>query len=180
MIYGMYYDSPIGKLLLASKDNQLIGLWLENQKYYLSQFKVEFIKEDEKILLKAKDWLDRYFRGEKPDLKELNLNPIGSAFRKQVWRILCDIPYGQTITYRDIAHRLEKENNIPHMSFQAVGGAVSHNPISIIIPCHRVVGTNGSLTGYAGGIERKVYLLQHEKVDMTHLFPPKGEHSYHE
>lgn len=173
------YQSPIGNLLLASKNQQLIGLWFEGQKYYLSNIKEE-MKENEgvKVLQQTKRWLDRYFRGERPDLKELNFHPSGSAFRKKVWKILCDIPYGEVVTYQDIANKLEKDGK--RMSAQAVGGAVSHNPISIIIPCHRVVGTNGSLTGYAGGIEKKVYLLEHEKVDMTHLFPVKGEHSYHE
>lgn len=179
MIDIMKYSSPIGNILLASKNQQLIGLWLEGQKYYLSNIKEE-MKENEnvKVLQQTKLWLDRYFRGDKPDLNELDVNPSGSAFRKKVWKILCDIPYGEVVTYQDIASKLE--TNGKRMSAQAVGGAVSHNPISIIIPCHRVVGTNGSLTGYAGGIEKKLYLLEHEKVDMTHLSPAKGEHSYHE
>ena len=132
------------------------------------------IKEEEKeILEKTKYWLDRYFKGEKPSIDELDLSPLGSDFRKSVWKILCEIPYGEVITYKDIADTIAKKKGLKKMSSQAVGGAVGHNPISIIIPCHRVVGTNGSLTGYAGGIDKKVYLLKHEKVNMEKLFIPK-------
>ena len=132
------------------------------------------IKEEEKeILIKTKEWLDRYFKGEEPSINELDLNPLGSNFRKSVWKILCEIPYGEVITYKDIAFTIAKQKDLKMMSSQAVGGAVSHNPISIIIPCHRVVGSNGSLTGYAGGIDKKVYLLKHEKVNMEKLFIPK-------
>ena len=174
MIYSTHYNSPLGDILLASKDNKLIGLWIEGQKYYLSNLKEE-IKEngEEEILTKTKKWLDRYFKGDKPDIHELELNPIGSEFRQEVWGILKRIPYGKTITYNDIAKEIANKRGIERMSAQAVGGAVGHNPISIIIPCHRVVGSNGSLTGYAGGINKKVYLLKHEKADMEKLFIPK-------
>lgn len=176
MIYTTHYKSPVGDILLASKDNKLIGLWIEGQKYYLSDLKEEIKQFDnDKILVKTKKWLDRYFNNEKPHIKELSLNPIGSEFRQAVWKILCDIPYGKVITYNDIAKQIAKQKGIKKMSAQAVGGAVGHNPISIIIPCHRVVGTKGSLTGYAGGIDKKVYLLKHEQVDMKNLFvPTKG------
>lgn len=173
MIYITHYNSPIGDILLASKNDKLIGLWIENQKYYLSSFKEELQEVDNnKILNKTKKWLDRYFNGEKPKIDELEIEPVGSEFRKNVWKILCDIPYGKVITYNDIAKQIAKEKGVKRMSAQAVGGAVGHNPISIIIPCHRVVGSNGSLTGYAGGIKRKKYLLEHEKVDMSNLFEP--------
>ena len=173
MIYTSNYKSPIGNLLIASKENKLVGLWIENQKYYLSNFKDEIIEtENLEILVKTKKWLDRYFKGEKPDISELEINPIGSEFRKSVWEILKNIPYGEVITYNDIAKELAKQKGIKKMSAQAVGGAVGHNPISIIIPCHRVVGSNGSLTGYAGGIKNKIYLLEHEKVNMYKLFVP--------
>lgn len=173
MIYTSNYKSPIGNLLIASKENKLVGLWIENQKYYLSNFKDEIIEtENLEILVKTKKWLDRYFKGEKPDISELEINPIGSEFRKSVWEILKNIPYGEVITYNDIAKELAKQKGIKKMSAQAVGGAVGHNPISIIIPCHRVVGSNGSLTGYAGGIKKKIYLLEHEKVNMYKLFVP--------
>lgn len=176
MIYTSTYKSPIGNLLIASKDNKLVGLWMENQKYYLSNFKEEIVEtENLEILVKTKKWLDRYFNGEKPNINELEISPIGSEFRKNVWEILKNIPYGEVITYNDIAKELAKQKGIKKMSAQAVGGAVGHNPISIIIPCHRVVGTNGSLTGYAGGIKKKIYLLEHEKVNMDELFvPTKG------
>ncbi len=173
MIYTSNYKSSIGNLLIASKENKLVGLWIENQKYYLSNFKDKIIEtENLEILVKTKKWLDRYFKGEKPDISELEINLIGSEFRKSVWEILKNIPYGEVITYNDIAKELAKQKGIKKMSAQAVGGAVGHNPISIIIPCHRVVGSNGSLTGYAGGIKKKIYLLEHEKVNMDKLFVP--------
>ena len=165
MIYTTYYNSPIGKLLLASKENKLIGLWIEGQKYYLSGIEDEITKnDDEKILIETKKWLNRYFNGEKPCPNELDLAPIGSKFRKNVWDILCKIPYGKVITYNDIAKEIAKKRKINKMSAQAVGGAVGHNPISIIIPCHRVIGTNGSLTGYTGGLDKKEYLLKLENA----------------
>ena len=174
MIYTSTYQSPIGNLLIASKDNKLVGLWIEKQKYYLSDFKEEIVRKDNvEILIKTKNWLDRYFNGEKPDINELEISPIGSEFRKSVWEFLKSIPYGEVVTYNDIAKKIAKQKGIKKMSAQAVGGAVGHNPISIIIPCHRVVGTNGSLTGYAGGIKKKVYLLEHEKVKMDKLFEPR-------
>ena len=111
--------------------------------------------------------------GRKPEISELSLAPIGNNFRQQVWQILCKIPYGKTVTYGEIARIIAKENGKEKMSAQAVGNAIGHNPISIIIPCHRVVGANGSLTGYAGGIETKIKLLKHEQSDISHFFIPK-------
>lgn len=170
MIYTSNYNSPIGKLLLASKGHQLIGLWIEGQKYFLHNIKEKMQKNDnEMILIKTKDWLNKYFNGERPNIYELDLAPIGSDFAKNVWKILCKIPYGQVTTYGEIAKEMAEIMHKPKMSAQAVGGAVGHNPISIIIPCHRVVGTNGSLTGYAGGIDKKIKLLEHEKVDMKKI-----------
>lgn len=173
MIYKTHYKSPVGDILLASKNDKLIGLWIEGQKYYLGNLKEEIIENENEILIKTKKWLDRYFNGEKPEISELELDPIGSDFRKSVWKILVEIPYGKVITYNDIAKEIAKQKGIETMSAQAVGGAVGHNPISIIIPCHRVVGTNGSLTGYAGGIDKKIKLLKHENVNMDNLFIPK-------
>ena len=162
-----------GKILLASKDNKLIGLWIDGQKYFLGNLKEEMQeKEDEIIFVKTKKWLDRYFNGEKPKISELDLAPMGSDFAKNVWKILCEIPYGEVTTYGEIAKKMAKIMNKDKMSAQAVGGAVGHNPISIIIPCHRVVGSNGSLTGYAGGIDKKIKLLEHENVDMSNLYIP--------
>jgi methylated-DNA-[protein]-cysteine S-methyltransferase len=123
----------------------------------------------------VKKWLDRYFDGEKPDLSELPLAPTGGEFRRMVWDILCEIPYGEVVTYGDIAKKMAQKMKRKSMSSQAVGGAVGHNPISIIIPCHRVVGSNGSLTGYAGGIDKKIKLLELEGADISSLFvPTKG------
>ena len=174
MIYTTHYRSPIGDILIASKNDKLIGLWIENQKYYLAGLKEDIMENDNiEILNKTKNWLDRYFLNERPEINELELEPAGSDFRKSVWKILCKIPYGKVITYNDIAKEIAREKGIETMSAQAVGGAVSHNPISIIIPCHRVVGSNGSLTGYAGGIEKKIKLLELEDVDMSNLFIPK-------
>ena len=154
--------------MLASKDNKLIGLWIEGQKYYLGKLKEEIQeKDDDIILIKAKKWLDRYFKGEKPQISELDLAPIGSKFAKNVWQILCKIPYGEVTTYGKIAKKVAKTMNKSTMSAQAIGGAVGHNPISIIIPCHRVIGSNGSLTGYAGGIDKKIFLLRHEGVSLN-------------
>lgn len=175
MIYITYYASPIGKLVLACKEGVLIGLWMEGQKYFMSNF-VDEIEENDNVepFTKVKEWLERYFNNERPSVKELPLSPQGSEFRKDVWDILCTIPYGETCTYKDIANLIAKRRGVDRMSAQAIGGAVGHNPISIIIPCHRVVGTNGSLTGYAGGIDKKVFLLKHEGVSMKTLYTPQG------
>lgn len=159
MIYKTEYNSPIGKLTFASDGNNLIGLWIEGQKYFASTVKTEMVEKNElPIFQETKNWLDRYFRGEKPAISELLLAPEGSEFRQKVWKILCEIPYGEVTTYGDIAKKL----GVSRMSAQAVGGAVGHNPISIIIPCHRVVGSNSRLTGYAGGLDLKIKLLEHE------------------
>lgn len=173
MIYTSYYNSPVGKLLLASKNNKLIGVWIENQKYYLSNLKEKMqIKDDEEILIKTKNWLDRYFENKNPHISELDIEPIGTDFSKKVWTILCTTPYGKVITYGEIAKKISKAMNKDKMSAQAVGNAVAHNPISIIIPCHRVIGANGNLTGYAGGLDIKMRLLKHEGVDISKLFIP--------
>ena len=166
MIYTCKYKSPLGEILLAADEIGLTGLWFEGQKYFANTL------PDEKILSEAKKWLDIYFSGEKPTFTP-PLHPAGSTFRQAVWQILSEIPYGQTITYGEIASKIAERENISHMSAQAVGGAVGHNEISIIIPCHRVVGTNGSLTGYAGGIDRKISLLKLEHADMSRFFVPK-------
>ena len=123
----------------------------------------------------TKDWLNRYFEGKKPQSSELPLAPIGGEFRQTVWKMLTEIPYGKVITYGELAQKIAKQRGIERMSAQAVGGAVGHNPISIIIPCHRVVGANGNLTGFSGGIEMKLQLLQHEGVDINRFYiPTKG------
>ncbi|MCI8273073.1 MAG: methylated-DNA--[protein]-cysteine S-methyltransferase [Clostridia bacterium] len=175
MIYTSIYKSHIGQILIGTKDNKLVGVWIENQKYYLSDFKEKVERVDNynnEAITKTKKWLDKYFNKEKPNVNELEIDLIGSEFRKSVWEVLKKIPYGEVITYNDIAKEIARQKGINKMSAQAVGGAVGHNPISIIIPCHRVVGANGSLTGYAGGIKNKKYLLEHEGVNMDKLFVP--------
>ena len=163
MYYTTTYFSPIGQLVLASNEEALIGVWFKDQKYFAETLKNFVTKQQTtEILRRSQDWLERYFAGEQPDWRGLKLSPQGSAFRQNVWEILKKIPYGKTITYGQIARQLAQQLDRSSMSAQAVGGAVGHNPISIIIPCHRVVGSDGSLTGYAGGIERKLWLLQHE------------------
>ena len=163
MISVTHYDSPIGDMTCACTDSHLVGLWLENQQYFAATLKETPVTDDQHpILLKTKNWLDRYFAGDKPSPNELPLAPDGSDFRKAVWRILCEIPYGETVTYGDIAKQIARQRGTARFSAQAVGGAVSRNPISIIIPCHRVIGSDGSLTGYAGGIETKRWLLAFE------------------
>ena len=173
MIYTTHYKSPVGGILLAERGGGLIGLWIDGQKYYFGAAKDAIEEKETPILSRAKQWLDQYFAGEKPGISELTLDPIGGEFRQEVWRILCEIPYGETTTYGEIARKMAARMGKESMSAQAVGGAVGHNQLSIIVPCHRVVGTNGSLTGYAGGIATKVKLLRHEGVDMTGLFIPK-------
>lgn len=172
MVYTMQYDSPLGKILLAADEVGLTGLWFYGEKYFADNLPEENCEGKTSALEQAKKWLDIYFDGKDPDFTP-SLHPIGSDFRREVWNILLKIPYGKTVTYGDIARELAVKKGAAKMSAQAVGGAVGHNEISIIIPCHRVVGTNGSLTGYAGGIDKKVSLLTLEKADMSRLFIPK-------
>lgn len=174
MYYGIDYKSPIGEIFLASDEENIIGLWIGQQKYIDDTMPKEIqINNKIPILSEGKAWLDDYFAGKKPDLYRLPLAPIGGEFRQEVWRILLEIPYGGLTTYGEIAKEIARRMGKERMSAQAVGGAVGHNPISIIIPCHRVVGSNKSLTGYAGGLDIKIKLLEHEGVDMAELFVPK-------
>ncbi|MGC8492849.1 MAG: methylated-DNA--[protein]-cysteine S-methyltransferase [Syntrophobacteraceae bacterium] len=174
--FSAQYESPVGRIMLGANDKGLVGLWIEGQKYFGDTVDGEFVeKPDLPIFAAVRKWLDAYFAGEKPPISDLALAPIGGEFRKAVWDILCEIPYGQYTTYGKIAKKMALRMNKKSMSSQAVGGAVGHNPISIIIPCHRVVGSNGSLTGYAGGIRKKIQLLEIEGVDTSNFFiPGKG------
>ncbi|MCI5947076.1 MAG: methylated-DNA--[protein]-cysteine S-methyltransferase [Oscillospiraceae bacterium] len=172
MICTTDHVSPLGKILLAADEVGLIGLWFYGQKYFAADLPKEYAKGTTSALVQAKEWLDIYFGGNEPDFTP-PLHPIGTDFRREVWDILLKIPYGKTITYGDIARELAKKKGTEKMSAQAVGGAVGHNEISIIIPCHRVVGSDGSLTGYAGGIDKKIDLLMLEKADMSGFFVPK-------
>lgn len=151
------YPSPVGTLTLASDGEALVGLWLEGQKRFGSDLNLAPAGKGDAVLDAAKRWLDRYFSGGRPTPDELTLAPGGSAFQRRIWNMLCEIPYGEVTTYGTLAARLGS-------TARALGGAVGRNPISIIIPCHRVVGANGSLTGYAGGIETKRTLLRLEGV----------------
>ena len=174
MYYLTNYKSPLGDIVLGSDENKIIGLWIGEQKYIGRTMPKNMVKKDDLPILQAGiAWLDDYFAGKEPDLSRLPLNPRGSQFRQEVWKILMEIPYGQVTTYGRIAKEVANRMGRDSMSAQAVGGAVGHNPISIIIPCHRVIGANGNLTGYAGGIEKKIKLLEHEGADMRGLFLPK-------
>lgn len=166
----------MGGITIVSDSEAVIGVWFDGQKYFGDTVsgKLEF-SEKLPILRCAYEWLDEYFGGGRPDIKRLTLSPQGNEFRQKVWNILCKIPYGGTVTYGDIAKEIANALGRKSMSAQAVGGAVGHNPISIIIPCHRVVGSNGSLTGYAGGIDKKIKLLELEGVDISrYKIPLKG------
>ena len=171
MTYTQTYDSPLGGILLAADEQGLTGLWFQDAKYAAAGLPAERAAEETPVLTAAKRWLDAYFAGRvPPELPPLHI--IGSPFRQQVWALLLQIPYGQTTTYGALARQLAQIGGRA-VSAQAVGGAVGHNPVSLMVPCHRVVGTGGSLTGYAGGLARKVRLLTMEGADMSRLFVPE-------
>lgn len=198
MIKKSIYNSPLGEILIIICKDSLTGLYFENQKEFKDfeekgEIKNFYEKEDyneiekinnisennkknfseNKIFEETKKWLDIYFSGEEPKFTpEIKLK--GTEFRKDVWEILLEIPYGKTITYKDISEKLIGSGKYKKMSNQAVGGAVAHNPISLIIPCHRVMGTSGSLTGYAGGLDRKMKLLKLEGINTDNFFFPKN------
>ena len=172
MIYTSQYVSPLGAITLACDEEAVTGLWFNGQKHFGNILPPDTQGRERPLLKEAKKWLDIYFSGREPDF----LPPLrydSTPFRKAVCDIMLTIPYGRTMTYGDIAARVAHQRGLEKMSAQAVGGAVGHNPISLMIPCHRVVGTGGSLTGYGGGIARKVKLLELEHVDMKGLVVPK-------
>lgn len=175
MHYISRYTAPsssvLGEFTLSSDGQSLTGIWFEGQKYYASTLPDEWEERPLEVFEQTKRWLDTYFTGNAPDFTPpLFLND--SPFRMRVWEILKGIPFGKTVTYGSIAKQLEKETG-KRVSAQAVGGAVGHNPISIIVPCHRVVGSGGSLTGYAGGIDKKTELLRLEGVDISKFTVPE-------
>ena len=172
MDYTAHYQSPLGGLTLASDGAALTGLWFDGQKYFAASLSSEHEEKAMPVFAQTERWLDVYFSGRAPDFTP-PLMMKTTAFRKAVWEILLSIPYGHTVTYGEIARQIAAQKGLSGISAQAVGGAVGHNPISLIIPCHRVVGTDGSLTGYAGGIEKKKRLLAMEGVDMAALYEPK-------
>ena len=172
MQYTARYKSPLGDILLASDDAGLTGLWFEGQRYFALHLASDHIEKETDILMQAKKWLDIYFSGQDPDFIP-SLHVEGTSFHREVCEIMLSIPYGKTMTYGEIAQTIASRRGIRKMSARAVGGAVGHNEISIIIPCHRVVGANGNLTGYGGGISRKVRLLELEGVNMTGFYIPR-------
>lgn len=171
MEYIHHYDSPLGGITIASDGKALTGLWFDGQKYFAEGLGQDIREKNLSVFDQTVQWLDIYFSGKEPGFTP-PLNMKTTPFRKAVWEILLTIPFGQTMTYGKIAEKIARQNGLARMSAQAVGGAVGHNAISLIIPCHRVVGANGSLTGYAGGIDKKMKLLTLEQVDMSSFFVP--------
>jgi methylated-DNA-[protein]-cysteine S-methyltransferase len=169
MIYTCTLDTPLGVMTASAERGALTGLWFFGQKYYPSKTGEWACEPDHAVFDALRIWLDCYFSG-KDSMPELRIDPPGMPFQKDVWDILLKIPFGQITTYGGIAKRLAVQRGLSSMSAQAVGGAVGHNPISILIPCHRVVGSNRSLTGYAAGLDKKEALLRLEHVDMTKGF----------
>lgn len=169
MDHIFHYDSPLGGITVASDGEAITGLWFDGQKYFGASLPERALKEDNlPVFEQTKKWLDLYFAGKDPGFTPpLNIEPgknkAATEFRKEVWEILLTIPYGQTVTYKDIAMRIAEAKDVRVLA-RAIGGAVGHNPISLIIPCHRVIGSDGNLTGYAGGIDKKTALLKMEKT----------------
>ena len=166
-MYKTYYTSPIGRILILTDSNALLGLWLEGQKYFGAGYDLEQAEEEEtEVSRRVFAWLDAYFKGENPAINEIPLAPQVTEFRSKVLTVLQKIPYGQTSTYSDILRELQAEYG-KIGSARAVGGAIGHNPISLLIPCHRIVGSDGKLTGYAGGLDKKSFLLELEAGETT-------------
>jgi methylated-DNA-[protein]-cysteine S-methyltransferase len=173
MDFTAHYQSPLGGITLASDGDALIGLWFDGQKHFAATLSANTSENpDLPVFRQTRLWLDRYFGGEIPDFTP-KLRMRGSNFRRQVWQKLLEIPYGHTATYGEIARAIARENGLERMSAQAVGNAVGHNPISLIIPCHRVLGAGGSLTGYAAGTDKKALLLELEKSTLTKVLKQK-------
>ena len=172
MQYTTTYQSPLGEILLAADEIGLTGLWFDGEKYYAWNLDENHEEKEVPVFQEAKRWLDIYFSGREPDFMP-PMHMLGTAFQKEVWEILRTIPYGETTTYGGIAAKIAKKRGLTRMSAQAVGNAVGRNELSILIPCHRVVGTNGCLTGYAGGIDKKTALLKLEGAYRGNFFVPK-------
>lgn len=173
MDFTTRYRSPLGGITMASDGEALTGLWFDGQKHYADVLdKANVEQPNLPVFAQTRRWLDIYFSGQKPDFTPL-LKPKGSPFRQLVWEILLSIPYGKTMTYGEIARAIARKNGLERMSAQAVGNAVGHNPIALIIPCHRVLGADGSLTGYAAGTDKKGLLLDLEKSTLTKVLKQK-------
>ena len=165
MDYIYHYQSFLGGITMASDGTHLIGLWFDGQKYFSDSLQGPVQEKSLPVFKDTCRWLDTYFSGKDPGFTP----PIAmrtTPFRKQVWEIMLQIPYGRTLTYGKIADKMASKRGIKKMSAQAVGGAVGHNSISLIIPCHRVIGSGGNLTGYAGGIKTKIKLLNLEGIQL--------------
>ena len=172
-----FYDSPLGDMFLTSDDIGLTSIGFSNQRFSYEDSHIEYKECESDCIRDGKRWLDIYFTGKNPDfLPPLHL--IGTAFQKEVWEILLSIPYGCVTTYGDIAKEIAKSHNLEKMSSRAVGGAVGHNPISIVVPCHRVIGSGNNTTGYGGGLERKLKLLSIEGYDTSKLKMPRNMPSF--
>ena len=171
MLYTTTYRSPLGEILLAGSDEGLTHLAFDGQKY-APQLTGAVTMPDHPVLAAARRWLDVYFAGRDPGFTP-PLHASGSDFQRAVWQLLAAIPYGTTTTYGALAETLARQQGRAHMSAQAIGGAVGHNPIGIIVPCHRVVGASGSLTGYAAGLDKKIALLTLEGIDTSRFSMPK-------
>lgn len=172
MQYISYYQSPLGSMMLASDLYGLTGLWFVGDRFYAEHLSSENAEKETSVMTETKRWLDTYFSGQIPAEPPL-IHLTGTAFQREVCEIMLRIPYGTTRTYGSIAEEIARRRNLRRMSAQAVGAAVGHNPVCIIVPCHRVVGAGGNLTGYGGGIYRKIKLLTLEKVDMNGFYIPK-------
>lgn len=174
MFYSTRYVSPLGEITIICNGDSLVGLWFEGHKCFNTTLSAATVaKADIPVLQDAREWLDSYFAGQQPAISMLPLAPVGSTFRQSVWRIICEIPYGGVMTYGEVAKQIAAARGVERMSAQAVGGAVGSNPISIIIPCHRVIGKKGNLTGYGGGIEKKIALLKLEQAYRDNFYRPK-------
>ena len=172
------HPSPVGTITLASCGDRLMGLWIEKQRFFMDVLKGKDVRQEETAVIRlAKDWLDRYFDRQRPSAEEIPVKWIGSEFQKQVWDLLKDIPYGQVVTYGELAKVLARKRGLASLSAQAVGGAVGRNPISILVPCHRVVGSGGRLTGYSGGLSLKRTLLTLENADLSRLYKKRNNRS---
>lgn len=170
MYYKSTYESPLGQIVIVSDDETIKGVWFADQKYFASNYDLDTaIDQETPVISQTKSWLDAYFAGENPPVDTSILNPEVTPYRQQVLDALLNVPYGQTISYQEIADQVAINTPGKRGSARAAGGAVGHNPISILIPCHRVVATNGALTGYAGGIDRKIALLALEGFDQSKL-----------
>ena len=169
MQYIDHYDSPLGNITLAECNNRLCGLWFEGRKHFGCGLEKDYEIKDLPVFVQTKQWLDIYFQGSEPSfIPELYLR--GKPFQEEVWAILRTIPFGKTTTYGEIASLIAEKRGLGYMSAQAVGNAVGRNPVSIIVGCHRVIGKDGSLTGYAGGMERKIWLLKNEGIKVKEQY----------